>query len=124
MNLVHRVFYGPSELRAGWRLLIFFVFFIIASLVVVILSSPLGGHLNTVESRRIVGTLASLIPLLAAGVLMAKFEERRMADYGLPWRRSLGRQFWQGVLLGFPTITALVAGLHLAGSISFTEGAP
>ena len=124
MNLVRAVFYGPSELRAGWRLLIFFVFFIVASLVVVMLSSPLGGHLNTVESRRIVGTLASLIPLLAAGVLMAKIEGRRMADYGLPWRQSLGKQFWQGALLGFPTITALVAASHLAGAISFTEGTP
>jgi hypothetical protein len=101
MNLVRAVFYGPSELRAGWRLLIFLVFFLVASFVVVILTSPLGGHLNTVESRTIVRTLASLLPLLVAGALMAKLEGRRMADYGLPWRHSLGKQFWQGVFLGF-----------------------
>lgn len=124
MNLVHRVFYGPRELRAGWRLLIFLGICIVLGLVVVTLSSPLRGHLNTEESRAIARTLGNLIPLLAAGVLMAKFEGRRMADYGLPWRQSLGRQFWQGALIGFPIITALVAALHLSGVLSFTEGTP
>jgi uncharacterized protein len=124
MNFLRTVFYGPSELRAGWRLLIFLVFFIVASLVVVILTLLFSRHLDSIESRRIVGTLASLTSLLGAALLMAKFEGRRMSDYGLPWRQSLGKQFWQGGLLGFPTMTALIAALHLAGVLSFTDGTP
>jgi hypothetical protein len=101
MNLVHRVFFGPAELRAGWRLVIFVVIFIAATLVMLILSRPLGGHLNSEEIKSIVRSIGTLVPLLVAGALMAKIERRKMADYGLPWRRLFGKQFWQGALIGF-----------------------
>jgi hypothetical protein len=124
MNLVRRVLYGPSELRAGWRLVIFAAIDIVAMLVMLSLLRPLGGHLNSQESKLIVQVLASLIVLLVAGALMAKIERRKMAHYGLPWRRLFGKQFWQGALIGLSTITALVAALYLAGALSFSEGTP
>ncbi len=54
---------------------------------------------------------------------MARFEGRTIADYGLPWRRMLGKQFWQGTLLGFATITALLLTLRAVGVFSFGERA-
>jgi membrane protease YdiL (CAAX protease family) len=124
MNPIRRVFFGPAELRAGWRLLIFVVIAEAAVLVTGALSHPLGGHLNSEESRAIARSIGTVIPLLVAAAIMAKIERRKMADYGLPWRGVFGKQFWQGVLIGFPTITALVAALLLAGVLSFTEGTP
>jgi uncharacterized protein len=124
MRFVRAVLYGPAELRAGWRLLVFLCLIVITFLVMTPLLSPLRGHLNTQESRAVTRTLATLVPLLIAGAVMAKLEGRKMAYYGLPWRNTLGRQFWLGVIIGFPTMTAVVAAMHLAGVLSFTEGTP
>src|ERR1700675_2118371 len=49
-----------------------------------------------------------LIFLLASWI-MGRIEGRTIADYGLPWRRMFRVQFWQGVLLGFASITGLLA---------------
>jgi uncharacterized protein len=122
MNFVRRVFYGPIELRAGWRLVIFLLFFMLVGLAELVLLRLVAGSLTSQQGRAIGGLLGTLVPLLVAGVLMAKFEGRKMADYGLPWRQSLGKQFWQGAIFGFATMTAVVAALHLAGVLSFTEG--
>jgi membrane protease YdiL (CAAX protease family) len=121
MSFVHRVFYGPAELLAGWRLVIFVVIYAVAMFIELMLLRPVG-HLESQELRTIAGTLSALVLLLVAGTLMAKLEGRKMADYGLPWRGSFGKRFWQGALIGFPTITAVVAALHVYGAISFTQG--
>jgi membrane protease YdiL (CAAX protease family) len=123
MKFFPAVFYGPRELRAGWRLVIFFVLFFLASIAVITLMRPLG-HLTGEESRAIARLLGTVIPLLIAGFVMAKLEGRKMADYGIPWRHPFGKHFWHGVLIGFPTITTLVAAMYLAGVVSFSEGTP
>ena len=121
-----RVFFGPVELRAGWRLLIFaLVAFVIGRLAQFIVRFALQA-LPDLNSRE--GPLSPLAiavtvgVLLAASAVMAKLERRRIADYGLPWRRILGKQFWQGIALGFATITAVVAAMRLAGALSFADG--
>ena len=46
---------------------------------------------------------------------MATFENRELADYGLPWRNAFGGQFWQGALVGFGSISALLGAMRVAG---------
>jgi uncharacterized protein len=63
------------------------------------------------------GTL--VIALLLASHIMARIERRRIADFGLPWRRAFCRQFGQGAAISFSSLTALLFVLWLAGAFSF-----
>jgi len=50
---------------------------------------------------------------------MGRMEGRTIADYGLPWRRMFRVQFWQGVLLGFASVTGLLLAMRVAGVFYF-----
>jgi len=106
-----RVFLGPRELRAGWRVLIF--------LALVALLSAASAPLQRRAARNFVAlfsaphviaaeTLAFGTVLLAA-LAMARFEHRRLSDYGLPIRQIFGKQFWTGALWGFVMLSFIVA---------------
>jgi uncharacterized protein len=83
----------------------------------------LSSHLDQ-DTLLFVTLLLTIGILFLASAVMAKLEGRKIADYGLPRRRMLGKQFWQGTLIGFATITALIAALRVASAVSFTEGTP
>jgi len=116
--IFHRVFYGPSELRAGWRLCIFLaivVALINASNLLVRLA--LHGADNT--TLFLIREVMDFLIFLLASWIMGRMERRTIADYGLPWRGSFRVQFWQGVLLGFGSITALLLAMRLIGVFYF-----
>ena len=50
---------------------------------------------------------------------MARVERRPFGSYGLPLRRTLGGEFWRGVLLGFAAITVLLGALRAVGVFHF-----
>jgi membrane protease YdiL (CAAX protease family) len=56
---------------------------------------------------------------LFASWVMGRIEGRTIADYGLPWRRMFRVQFWQGVLLGFVSVTGLLVAMRIAGVFYF-----
>jgi uncharacterized protein len=121
-SFLHRVFYGHSELRVGWRLFIFLAIVIAATNLSNLMVRRLlhGSEETALFLAREV--MDFLIFLLASGI-MGRIERRTTADYGLPWRRMFRAQFWQGILLGFVSITALLvlmraAGVFFFGSIS------
>ena len=117
-SVLHRVFYGPSELRAGWRLLIFLA--IVIALINVsnlMVRRVLHGADNTTFFL-VREVMDFLIFLLASGI-MGRIEGRTIADYGLPWRRMFRVQYWQGVLLGFASITGLLVAMRAAGVFYF-----
>jgi len=51
--------------------------------------------------------------------IMAMFEGRSLADYGLPWRRAFCRQYWQGAAVSFTSLTVMLLVLRLCGAFSF-----
>lgn len=117
MNL-RRVFYGPSELRAGWRLLIF------AAIVSGLLQSEnfaarnwLSGIGN--DANFVLFELCSFLSFLLASWIMAKLERRTVGDYGLPGRRTLRGEFWQGAAMGFGSLTLLLVVMRAAGLFYF-----
>jgi uncharacterized protein len=117
-SIFHRAFYGPSELRAGWRLCIFLAIVVALInadnlLVRRVLHDADGATLFLVR-----GVTDFLIFLLASWI-MSRMERRTIADYGLPWRASFRVQFWQGVLLGFGSITALLLAMRVVGVFYF-----
>jgi len=117
-SIFHRAFYGPSELRAGWRLCIFL------AIVVALINA------NNLLVRRVlhdadgatlflVREVTDFLIFLLASWIMSRMERRTIADYGLPWRASFRVQFWQGVLLGFGSITALLLAMRVVGVFYF-----
>jgi uncharacterized protein len=112
------VFYGPSELRAGWRLLIFLaivVACIAASNFMVRRLLP-GADDTTVF---LVKEVMDFLIFLFASWIMGRIEGRTIADYGLPGRKMFRSQFWQGALIGFAAITGLLAVMRAFGVFFF-----
>ncbi len=117
-SVFHRVFYGPSELRTGWRLCIFL------AIVIVLINATnfIVGRLLHGADRTTLFLLFLVINFLIflfASWIMGRIEGRTIADYGLPWRRMFGVQFWLGVLLGFASITGLLIAMRVAGVFYF-----
>ena len=115
---VHRLFYGRSELRAGWRLLIFFA---IVSLLFA-LKGMLDQRMVRVMDKDtwflIAEVLVFFIFLLASWI-MAKIEGRTLADFGLPGSRAFCGQFWQGLVAGCISLSVLLLALRAAGVFRF-----
>ncbi len=121
-NRVRVIFLGADGLRAGWRLLIFF-----ALLAVLFgLSAPLQKRVvqrlgtDFSASNVILGEMFAFGVLLIATLIMGKFERRRLADYGLPFRLMLGKQFWAGALWGFVMLSIIIA--MMAATRSYSPG--
>jgi membrane protease YdiL (CAAX protease family) len=112
-SVLRRAFYGPLELRAGWRLGIF-----LAIVYALIYASNLlifrSLHLDDVSLFLVREVMDFLIFLLASWI-MGRIESRTIGDYGLPWRQMFRAQFWQGALIGFVLLTALLLAMRLCG---------
>lgn len=113
-----RVFYRPSELRAGWRLCIFLVIVIaLINATNLIFRRLLRGADQT--TLFLVFQMINFIVFLFASWVMGLIEGRTIADYGLPLRGAFRLQFWQGVLLGFASITGLLVAMRVVGVFYF-----
>jgi membrane protease YdiL (CAAX protease family) len=117
------VFWGPNGLRAGWRLLIFFAILrALAWFEMLISRFILHRHVHesglTAESA-LRGEGGAFALVLIAIWIVAKIENRTIGDYGLPWQRAFCGQFWQGLLIGFASITALLGSMWAAGVFHF-----
>lgn len=118
------IFTGPAGLRAGWRLLIFL------GLVVALQAGFQGIVLLILRARRvilpdglraIVFIIADAITLVAVWItssVMAKWENRKLLDYGLPGRNAFGWKFWEGVLFGYTAVSILILLIFLGGGYS------
>jgi uncharacterized protein len=117
-SVVHRALYGHSELRIVWRLCIF-----LALVVALITSGNLMIrrllHGADDASVFLVHELMDFLIFLFASWLMGRIEGRTIVDYGLPWRKTFRIQFWQGVALGFASITGLLAAMRVVGVFHF-----
>src|SRR5215510_5156406 len=114
----HNAFFRPSELHAGWRLLIFVV--IVAGLTVVkaavIRTLP---HFSASAFTYLADKILKFAIFLLASWIMARIEARTISDYGLPWRKMFGRQFWQGAIAAFIGLAGFLATLRFAGLFHF-----
>ena len=117
-SVFHRVFYGPSELRAGWRLFIFLAIVIaVINARNLIVRRLLHGADDT--ALFFVREVTDFLIFLLASWIMGNIEGRTIADYGLPRRGMFRVQFWQGALLGFAAITGLLVAMRVAGVFYF-----
>lgn len=118
------IFMGPAGLRAGWRLLIFL------GLVVALQAGFQGIVILILRARRIVvpdglnawvfllADAITLIDVLIVSWIFAKWEHRKLADYGLPGKNSFAWKFWEGALFGYAGVSLLILLIFLAGGYS------
>ena len=116
---IRHVFFGPDELRAGWRLLIYLA--LVSALILlgnIIAHATVGSAngLSTQFTRKVVNAVA----FLSAAWLMGKAERRTLADYGLPWGQTFGLRFVQGILIGFVAVTLILGCQRAAGALEIT----
>jgi membrane protease YdiL (CAAX protease family) len=104
-------FYGPNGLRAGWRLLIFFVL-TMPLLFLVQWAAKMFPALKAAAKNNLDGGASTplgdivlqgsgLLAILVAAWLMSKIERRPFASYGLSAKGAFGKWFWHGVFWGF-----------------------
>jgi len=117
-SVSRRVFYNRSELRAGWRLAIFLGIVI----AVINATNKLIGLLLPGADKTalfLIFQVINFLIFLLASWIMGRIERRTIGDYGLPWRRMFGTQFWQGMLLGFGSISGLLVAMRVVGVFYF-----
>jgi len=122
-KLVGSLFLGPRGLRALWRLVIFLSIFIglIAGLSLLAHSTKRASPpQSSLEPRSLLNNeVVAFLVVLFASWVMSRIEHRKIADYGLPFRRALCSQFWLGLVFGFGFISALMLSMRLAGVYRF-----
>jgi membrane protease YdiL (CAAX protease family) len=125
-----RLLINPKgEVRALWRLLFY------AALVgaLAYLCNHLGAAIAAYyhfdlpaaasgpmrPSFQIVGEAVSLLAVLVPALVMGRLERRGLADYGLPLRGPVLRQFLIGSVWGFLLISAVIGGIALFHGYDF-----
>ena len=120
-DLLRRVFFGPSELRAGWRLVLFILAIVLIAFPVGWLTSSYVPRLGAGEATPglvIANDLRRFLVVLLASWVMALLEKRSLGDYGLPARGMFGKPFWVGALWGFLMLSAIIGLMGLTHSYS------
>jgi membrane protease YdiL (CAAX protease family) len=122
---VSAIFWNERELRAGWRLLMYFVLFLAIggaeSYAALVLHLPIviSDHINA--SALLVQELTLLSAALAAGAILGVLEGRGLGDYGLPVAAAFGLRFWQGLVWGLVMISGMILLIRLFGGFSFGD---
>jgi uncharacterized protein len=113
-----RIFHNGRELRAGWRLLLFcvLVFALGWGVEFVLGRLPLDAFRGLNAVTTIAFDVGMLIVAFVATFIMARFEHRSFAIYGIPKIRELfGRRFWIGVMWGFAMPSAVIVLIAIGG---------
>ena len=106
---IKSIFAGPKGIRAGWRLLIFFLLLGVPG---AILLAMAHGQATTMGQTQItpflLGANDTIVFLVLVGTtwVMGKIERCRFAEYGLPVAGAFRKDFWIGSLIGFLTISS------------------
>ena len=120
-GLLERVFLNDEGLRAGCRLLLYGLFWIMFSYALQLVAiSFFGSSADQFSPQSVLREdLLSFMAAIGAALPMAKLERRPMNNYGLPWARTFGKLFWQGWLLGLIEVTVLIGLITAFGGYSF-----
>lgn len=118
-SLLRTVFLGPSGLRAGWRFGIYVAaFYALATLFSYALSLLISAaklHGSPQLWTFLLGECSSFVAAILPAFAMSRLEGRPMGSYGLTAQGAFGIQFWQGLVWGIVSISALLLVMRGAG---------
>jgi membrane protease YdiL (CAAX protease family) len=119
------IFWNERELRAGWRLLVYLLLFVLIVTVAGFLARAL--HLPSISRTSITATSmlvqegVGIIAALAAAAIMGLLEARPFGGYGLPPAAAFGVRFLLGAVWGIAMIAAIIFLIQAFGGFSFGE---
>ncbi len=119
------IFWNEHEYRAGWRLLVFLLLFVVFMMAETFLMMaahvPLIGRTGFTAVSMLFQELAGIIAVSAATAIMGMLEARPFAGYGLPRAAAFGARFWQGAAWGIAMIAAILFLIRAFGGFSFGD---
>ena len=115
------VLFNDRGLRAGWRLLIYFLLIAVSfasiSFIARRVHSPTGGIPS--PSAALLQEALAFAVVFACALIMSRIERRSPGDYGLPIAEAFGKKFWLGMLFGLVEISVLMGLISTFGGYSF-----
>jgi len=122
-SLLYRILVGPRGVRAGWKVLLFFL--IVVALAICL--HPLGKlHAKVAPGSPIspgigfVQEFLGMAAVLIATGIMARWIDRRPWGYfGIPVRQAFRSTFWAGAAIGLGVLSLQLELMHLAGWFDF-----
>jgi uncharacterized protein len=122
-SIWYRIFVGPRGVRAGWKVLIFFL---LVALIVVCLHplSKLHGKVNPKLPMPVGAALldefSGMLAVLLATAIMAKWIDRKPWGYfGMPLANAFRSTFWVGSAIGLGALALQLELMHLGGWFDF-----
>ena len=118
------MFSGERGIRAGWRLLLYIVIVMVASVVIsvavrAIFHPQRGAALNV--WAQLVQEVVGFAVVFGAAAIMSQIEHRPLGAYGLPAREVFKGKFWLGFLFGLVEISLLIGLITIFGGYSFGQ---
>jgi uncharacterized protein len=122
---VRTIFWNERELRAGWRLLIYLVIFLVIggaeSFAGLLLHLPIVTATEITASGLLTQEAILLSAAFAATAILSVLEGRAFGAYGLPRAAAFRSRFWQGIAWGLAMISGIILLIRLLGGFSFGE---
>jgi hypothetical protein len=119
------IFWNERELRAGWRLAIYFVCFgtlaAAGIYAAVLLHLPQVSRIDPTAAGLFGQEAILLFAAFAAAAILGSLEGRPFGAYGLPGVEAFGARFWQGTVWGLAMIAGMILLILLLGGFSFGE---
>jgi hypothetical protein len=111
-SLATTIFWNEREFRAGWRILLYLLFFVLFDLaetfLLMAVHFPLIARTGFTATGMLVQECVGVIAALGAAAIMGMLEGRPVGVYGLPRAAAFGARFWQGVAWGIAMIAAII----------------
>ena len=122
-SLLFRVFVGPRGVRAGWKVLLFFLIFG----AIMVCLYPLGKLHAKVDPKAglppsvaLLQEFLGMTAVLLATAIMAKLIDRKPWGYfGIPLRNAFRSTFWAGAAIGLGALALQLELMHLGGWFDF-----
>jgi membrane protease YdiL (CAAX protease family) len=122
-NIVYRAFVGPRGVRAGWKVLIFFLIFAGISMCFLPIEKMLP-HMDRGAAlppgRALLDELFGALSVVISTWIMARWIDRKPWGYfGMPLRNALRSTFWTGAVVGLGALALQLEIMHLGGWFDF-----
>jgi len=120
----YRTFVGPYGVRAGWKVFLFFLIFVLLSVgfrpLMVRLHGRVDFKLPVPAGVAFVDECLGMAAVLLATWIMAKFIDRKPWGYfGMPVRHAFRSTFWVGAGVGLGALALQLELMHLGGWFDF-----
>lgn len=127
-SAIRRLFVGPAGLRAGWRVVLFFVLlFALEGAVMWFLAHVSAFGQFYKQARE--GMLTPWFEIefeavqfgtaLLAAAILCRIGRGKFGSYGIPLRGAFGKNFWMGIVWGLAFLTLELCAMKALGGFSF-----